>query len=269
MNTVLRAQGRDTHKRVMQCALCLAVVLCGLTPPCKAAASPTTEHAAVQRAGETLIPGMTIERAFGPVTLQITVDARLAQVEVDVFIQDRMLARETLTPEAAAARIDVLDGSTGMRGSLAVQFDYPGRRSTLLGDFVTVQARAAVPYRGEIVDWISPNQWLLKSEVHWLTPEIRSVANVTLGPDQSVEVTFYAGSQVIKTVSLSQGANDVTLNTGFHVGTAQIEPGLTLHLQPATPQQSGEVQIDGNFASSNLPHVHYAGDIVIWTNLNP
>jgi hypothetical protein len=212
---------------------------------------------------------MRVQRSFGPASFWISVDARIAKAEVEVYLQGQMVARETLTPEAATAQLNLLNGAAGVEGSLAVEFNGPGKRSVLLGDFVVKAGAGSTPYRGEIVNWIDPEKWLLKSEERWITPEIRAVADVSMGRDEAVEISFYAGDQIINTVTLSQGANDAVVTKGFQVGTVQIDAGLTLHLQPATPQQRGEVILDGNFSSSNLPHVHYAGAIVAWSYFPP
>ncbi len=99
----------------------------------------------------------------------------------------------------------------------------------------------------------------------WITPEIRADTRV-LGDDiQSAEVTFSSGAQIMLVVTLSQGANRAITDRGSTIGTARIDPGLRLDLQIATPLQSGAVYLDGTFASSNLPNVHFQGALVTWS----
>ncbi|MGO4700692.1 hypothetical protein [Dyella sp. 2RAB6] len=98
----------------------------------------------------------------------------------------------------------------------------------------------------------------------WITPEIRADTHVQ-EDTQSAEVSFVSGQQVMLTIALSQGANSATADRGAAVGTARIDPGLRLDFQIATPLQSGAVYLDGNFASSNLPKVHFQGALATWS----
>ncbi|WP_266156562.1 hypothetical protein [Dyella silvatica] len=98
----------------------------------------------------------------------------------------------------------------------------------------------------------------------WITPEIRSDTHVQ-EDTQSAQVTFVSGSQVMLTIALSQGANSAIVDRGAAVGTARIDPGLRLDFQIATPLQRGAVYLDGHFASSNLPKVHYQGALATWS----
>lgn len=97
----------------------------------------------------------------------------------------------------------------------------------------------------------------------WITPEIRADARVQ-EELQSAEVTFVSGNQVMLVIDLSQGANHAIADRGAAVGTARIDPGLRLDFQIATAVQSGAVYLDGTFASSNFPNVHFQGALVTW-----
>lgn len=119
---------------------------------------------------------------------------------------------------------------------------------------------AAVGQAGEVAAGDTP----IVERTVWITPEIRADTRV-LGDDiQSAQVTFSSGSQIMLVIALSQGANTAINDRGSIIGTARIDPGLRLDLQIATPLQSGAVYLDGRFASSNLPNVHFQGALVTW-----
>lgn len=99
----------------------------------------------------------------------------------------------------------------------------------------------------------------------WITPEIRADTRVLADAIQSAQITFATGTQVMLVIALSQGANTAIADRGAAVGTARIDPGLRLDLQIATPLQSGAVYLDGTFASSNLPSVHFQGALATWS----
>jgi hypothetical protein len=99
----------------------------------------------------------------------------------------------------------------------------------------------------------------------WITPEIRADTRVLADDTQSTQITFASGTQVMLVIALSQGANAAIADRGAAVGTARIDPGLRLDLQIATPLQSGAVYLDGTFASSNLPSVHFQGALATWS----
>jgi hypothetical protein len=98
----------------------------------------------------------------------------------------------------------------------------------------------------------------------WITPEIRADTHVQ-EDTQSAQVTFVSGEQVMLTIALSQGANHAVAGRGATVGNARIDPGLQLDFQIATQLQDGAVYLDGHFASSNLPDVHFQGALATWS----
>lgn len=99
----------------------------------------------------------------------------------------------------------------------------------------------------------------------WITPEIRADTQITFDAAQSVKVTFVTGRQVMLVIVLSQGANTAITDRGAMIGSARIEPGMRLDLQIATRLQAGALYLDGTFASSNLPSVHFQGALATWS----
>lgn len=209
-------------------------------------------------------PGMAVERDFGSVTFALYVDRKLARVDIDVRLSGRSLAKYTLTPKTNTTSLDLLNGDAGLRGSLVANFAYPQGRSTLAGDFKVVSASKETPFRGDVISWRSPDKLIFETQITWLTPELYAQTNIFFDTGQPVQVFFVSGAQILRTVTLSQGANDVVVTEGITYGTVQIQPGMTLHLQPATPTQDGEVFLKGTFASSNLPEVKYSAAIATW-----
>ena len=214
-------------------------------------------------------PGMSVERVFGPASFVIRVDRIFAQVEVDVELTGRRLAERTMTPAANTSTFDLSNGDAAIRGSLAVQFAYPEERSALVGDFEVVNGQCKTSFRGDVVAWHTPNSLILKRQRIWLTPELCAETDIMLDTSESILVRLVTGTQIIHTITLSQGANDAVADDGFAVGTVRIEPGLSLHLQPATPTQEGEVLLKGVFGSSNHPEVKYTGAIATWSYIQP
>jgi hypothetical protein len=214
-------------------------------------------------------PGMSADRDFGPVTLVISVDRNLAQAGINVRIGGQDLAQRVLTPSANTMALDLVNGAAAIRGSLAATFTYPKHRAVIIGDFKVTSGGRDTPFRGEIVGWLSPDSLILKRQRTPLTPELLAQTDVLLDESQSVEVRLITGTQVMHSFTVSQGANDAILLEGITVGTVTIQPGLSLHLQPAEPTQSGEIFLKGAFASSNLPVVKYAGAIANWSYVAP
>ena len=209
-------------------------------------------------------PGMSVERDFGPVTFVIYVAKNLARVDVDVKLSGRSMSQYTLTPKGTTASFNLINGEVSLRGSIAASFAFPQGRSALIGDFKIAVGTKETPFRGDIVSWRSPDPLIFERQITWLTPELYAQTDILFDTNQSVQVWFVTGVQIIHTVTMSQGANDVVVTEGFAVGTVRIQPGMTLHLQPASPTQNGEVYLKGTFASSNLPEVKYAGAIATW-----
>lgn len=271
MKLSMRRQDRTTPCGVSRALLCLAAVLwVGINSVGSTAIAQNSAAAAhPQQSRERLVPGMSVMRSFGPAQLWISVDRRLAEVELEVLLDGQPVFKQVLTPEASTVRLDLIRGTTALRGSLTVHFGYPGTQSLVGGEFVVRSRAVSMPFRGEVVYWQSPEHLLQKQQERWITPEIRVVTGVLMQEQQAAEVQLYAGTQIMDTLALSQGANDVEVGTAFNVGTVHIDPGLKLHLQPATPQQDGAVYLYGTFASSNLPHVVYSGAVATWSYQGP
>ena len=115
-----------------------------------------------------------------------------------------------------------------------------------------------------MVTWRSPDPLIFERQITWLTPELYAQRAILFDTNQFVQDWFVTGVQIMRAVTMSQGANDVLVTESFAVGTVRIQPGMTLHLQPASLTKNGEVYLKGTFASSNLTEVKYAGAIVTW-----
>jgi hypothetical protein len=218
---------------------------------------------------DVVVPGTAIQRDFGALTLTVLVDAKVAQAQVAFALGGRTVQRSTLTLRDPTLVFNLVSGADSARGSLAARFTWPGGASTVWGDFRVSSAGSPLPYRGDVATWQSPPRWTAYQSTVWVTPELNVDTDVLFGPEQPVQVRFVAGTVVFHTVTLSQGANDVVVTRGFAIGTVRVEPGMTLHLQPATPTQSGEVLLTGTFSSSNLPRVDYSGAVAVWPWIPP
>lgn len=249
-------------RRPQLAALALGVLLAG------AAATP----AAPQIAGDSsdvVVPGTALTRGFGALAVTVLVDARTAQAEVALALGGTTVQRRTLTLRDNTLVFDLVSGADTARGSLAARFAWPGEISALWGDFTVSGAGARTPFRGDVATWRSPAGWVAYRSVVWVTPELHVDTDVLFGSDQPVQVRFVTGAVTFHTVTLSQGANDARVDRGFAIGTVRVEPGMTLHLQPAMPTQSGEVLLTGVFSSSNLPRVEYSGAVAVWPWIPP
>lgn len=233
-------------------------------PPAAAGATASTVSPALE-----ILPGMSVERAFGALVLSIRVDQQFAQADIDARLAGRPLAQYTLTPAASTAVLNLANGDTTVSGSLAVQFSYPPGRSMLRGDFSVAQAGRAVPFAGTIVAWPAPAGLILARQVAWPTPELRIESDILLDPGSAVIVRLLTGPQTIATFTLSQDANSVIDSQSYAVGTVRVSPGMRIRLRPATPTQDGQLTLIGTFGSSDHPAVAYAGAIATWRYLAP
>jgi len=210
-------------------------------------------------------PGTVVERNFESVTFVIRVDPQFAQVDLVIKLHNRQMARATLTPSDRTEVFRLRYKDVVFRGSFTVRFAQPQQFSYLVGDFRVITPYQNVAFQGNIVEWQALNTLILERQIVWITPELRVETDLLLEPNQSVSIEFWTGTQLIHTVTLSQGANLAIVNKSFEIATVTIHRGLRLQLQPATPTQKGEVIMQGKFASSNLPNVTYKGAIATWS----
>ena len=203
----------------------------------------------------------SVDRTFGPATLTISVRRKTAQVVVGVRLQNRAVMERSLTPFNNTMKLDAVQGDVRIRGDLVGSLRYPDQQSTLSGSFTVTQTGRAIPFRGDLAVWKWSSPLVLESQTVWLTPELSAVTDLLYDQRQTAQVQLVTVGQVITTVSLAQGVNDAVVTQGFQIGTVTIDPGLTLHLQPATPMQTGAVYLTGGFSSSDHQGVKYSGAI--------
>jgi hypothetical protein len=216
------------------------------------------------RDGLDALPGMTVVRVLGPVALTLEPHADRVRARVRVALAGEPMADHQLSAGATVAEIDLARGAVAVRGSIAARFVPAGERSSLMGDLQVTGAGEPARFRGDLVAWRWSAPPVLVERPVWITPEIRADTRVLFDTEQSAQVTFATGAQPMLVIALSQGANKAIVDRGAAVGTARIESGLTLDLQIAEPLQRGAVYLNGTFASSNLPSIHYQGVLVTW-----
>ncbi|MBV9773526.1 MAG: hypothetical protein JO040_06225 [Gemmatimonadetes bacterium] len=149
------------------------------------AAGPAASQS-VRQDSSLVLPGMSVERGFGALTLAVHVDERFARVDVGVLLGGRVMGTLALVPGRAAGTLDFADGPASVRGSVGVRFAPPGGRSALVGDFVVQQGSAQLPFRGEVVAWLSPPGLVLQRDTVWVTPELRVETDVLWDATQPV-----------------------------------------------------------------------------------
>jgi hypothetical protein len=167
----------------------------------------------------------------------------------------------SLTPSNNTMKLNAIEGDVRIRGDLVGSLRYPDQQSVLSGSFTVTQAGRAIPFRGDLAIWKWSGPLVFESQTVWLTPELSAVTDLLYDPRQTAQVQLITVGQVITTLSLAQGVNDAVVTQGFQIGTVTIDPGLTLHLQPATPLQTGAVYLTGGFSSSDHQGVKYSGAI--------
>lgn len=203
----------------------------------------------------------SVDRTFGPATLTISVRQKTAQVVVGVKLQNRAVMERSLTPSHNTMKLDAIEGDVRIRGDLVGSLQYPDQQSVLSGSFTVTQAGRAIPFRGDLAIWKWSSPLVFESQTVWLTPELSAVTDLLYDQRQTAQVRLITVGQVVTTLSLAQGVNDAVVTQGFQIGTVTIDPGLTLHLQPATPLQTGAVYLTGGFSSSDHQGVKYSGAI--------
>ena len=214
-------------------------------------------------------PGAIKLKEFGAATLEIYVSKDAARVDVQVKLLGRSMMERPLTPVDSSLKLDLQNGDAAIHGSLLADFGYPSQRSYLAGDFTVTQGTVTNPFHGDLGFWQWSTPVVRQYSNVWITPELNAQASLLLDQKQTVQIQFLTAGQEILNVTLAQGVNDVTVLNGYHVGTVTIAPGMTLHLQPSTPVQLGDVNLVGTFSSTNHPDVKYAGALISWTYLPP
>lgn len=166
-------------------------------------------------------------------------------------------------------KLDAVAGNVTIRGDLVGTLRYPDQQSILSGRFTVTEAGRPIPFRGDLATWKWSSPLVFKSETVWLTPELSAVTDLLFDQRQTAQVQLVTVGQIVTTVSLAQGVNDAVITQGFQIGTVTIDPGLSLHLQPATPMQTGAVYLTGEFSSSGHQGVKYSGAIATRSYIAP
>ncbi|TKC87269.1 hypothetical protein FAZ69_18220 [Trinickia terrae] len=275
------SKGRgDACLRYAAGLVCRVIAAAGMPPAWLAAlliliALPGAPAFGAEIASLQVEPGVPVEQHYGAMTLRFLVQKQVAAVNVSVFLDGHVVGEQVMTPYDNVYPLDMHIDRAGVQGSLLARFGMAGEVSSLEGSFSVSQCREApgacvlesVPYRLEIANWTWPSPVALKHWTVWITPELNAEVTLQFTADQNVEMDFLTAGLLIRTTSLSQGANLTRFAQGASVATVRIAPNMVLSLRPATPVQTGEIVLKGRFSSSNHHDVRYDGTLVAWRYL--
>jgi len=153
-------------------------------------------------------------------------------------------------------------------------FDFFGRISAKAGLILLISIINTSSWAGLSCDQIpssSPEKFLKlitvsdsDSLVYQLTPTLTVVTKPLGTAKNSASVTFYNGSLLLYTVTVTQTAPVIVCPYNLVLGTLQIEQGMQLTLQIPSSLQPGSIFLQATFSDLNIPSTTFSATVATW-----
>lgn len=216
-------------------------------------------------AAQTVAPHEAAEHALGPLTVAYTVDGVRARIKVDLRLANQPVGQTVLTPEAPHYRFNVAAGADRASGTLSATFAAPPDLSSLDSVFETATATAAWTFRGAVATWVAGTDLIYIERTYDLSPEVQAHTTVRGAAKAQVRVELYAGSAVLYVVNMIQASPVAVIADELVLGDVRIAAGAKFTLTIPTPQQKGQVLMQGKFSSRSIPETSIAAAIAVWS----
>ncbi len=102
------------------------------------------------------------------------------------------------------------------------------------------------------------------SLVFQLTPALTVVTKPLGTAKNNASVTFYNGSLLLYTITITQTAPIAVCSSDLILGTAKIDKGMQLTLQIPSSLQPGSVFLQATFSDLNVPPTNISSMIATW-----
>ena len=220
--------------------------------------------AAAARA-QTVEPGKSVERALGPLAVSCAVDDKTARVIVTLNIEGQLVGQSALTHDSGRYRFNVKSQGSSARGELRLQIVPSPQLSTVEAVILTRKGTdAPVPFRGTLATWLAPDDLIYAERSFFLSPELKA-QTIVRGPARAdVTVELYAGSVLLYSVSMNQASPSAQIADELVLGDVRVAAGAKFFLTIPTQRQTGQVLMQAEFQSRNIPPTKISADIATW-----
>jgi hypothetical protein len=220
--------------------------------------------AAATRA-QTAAPGKSVQRELGPLTISCAVDDRLARVLVTLSVEGQLVGQAALTHDSGTHRFNVKAKGSSARGELRLRMAPSPQLSTVEALILTRKGAARLPtFRGPLATWLAPDDLIYVERSFDLSPDLRAQTTVRGSAKSNVTVDLYAGSTLIYSVSMNQASPAAQIPEEVILGDVRLAAGAKFFLTIPTLQQTGQVLMQGEFQSRNIPPTKISADIATW-----
>lgn len=214
---------------------------------------------------QTVAPGKSVRRELGALAINCALDERLARVVVTVMLEGQMVGQSALTHDARKYRFNVKANGTSARGELRLQMSAPPQLSAV--EAVILMRKGAsplAPFRGSLATWLAPEDLVYVERTFFLSSELKAQTTVR-GPTKSnVTVDLYAGSTLLYSVTMTQASPVAQIPQELILGDVRLAAGAKFFLTIPTELQQGQLLMQGQFQSRNIPPTSISANIAMW-----
>jgi hypothetical protein len=209
-------------------------------------------------------------RKIGDLTITYTVSSEYAEVDIVFQLQNEVVGETILNWDNTSSDFDVAFDSVCAKGSFSVCFSGSDQLSSLMAVAnITKTNNPPIYFKGELATWQASDNLIFIEKDIYISPELRIVTSIS-GEDLSkAYIQLYAINELLYSLSLMQSSPVAVINDKLIIGSTEISEGAKFILTVPSPLQKGQVTMQCEFKSTNIPLTKFSSSIAAWEILSP
>jgi hypothetical protein len=213
--------------------------------------------------------GHTGSRKFGDLLITYAISSEYAKVDVVFQLQNEFVGEALLDWKNNSSGFDVALDSVKAKGSVSVDFAGSNKLSSLSAVVnILGTHKSPVYFKGELATWPSADNLIYIEETTYISPELRVVTSIVGENLAKVNIRLYAINELLYTLSLMQSTPVAKINDRLVIGTTEISEGATFTLTVPSLFQKGQVTMQCEIKSSNIPLTKFSSSIATWETVS-
>jgi hypothetical protein len=213
--------------------------------------------------------GQKESREFGDLSITYTVSTEYAEVDVVFQLQNKIVGETILNWNNTSSDFDVSIDSASAKGSVSVHFSGSDQLSSLKAVVnITKNNKPSFNFKGEFATWQASDNLIYIEKNIYISPELRIVTSIAGEDFSKAYIHLYAINELLYSLTLMQSSPVAIISDKLIIGSTEISDGAKFTLTVPSPLQKGQVIMQCEFKSSNIPLTKFSSSIAAWEILS-